>query len=157
MEIDISPLALEHERDQFNCGHDPITSFCQHRALTEHQEYDVRVFVAVEPNLKRVLGFYSLTMRHIKGGGRVAQMPAIYLAMIGVCGGWQRQQIGTRLMNDAFERCVRVSEDVGAHFLWLTAINDKTRDYYRSLGFSPFRENDMRMRIHLQTLRASEP
>jgi predicted N-acetyltransferase YhbS len=156
LEVQIEALGPQHVREGFDCGHDRISQFCREEAHDAHCAYEVRVFVAVEPGSNHVVGFYSLAMRHLNGGNKRGYIPALYLAMLGVCADHQNQTVGTQLITNAFERSVRVSEDVGAQILWLEATDDGPFEYYKSLGFSPLKANSRKMTIQLATLRSAE-
>jgi GNAT superfamily N-acetyltransferase len=160
-EIKIEPLGPSHDRAAFSCGNALIDEFCTKKAQKDHDRYKVRVFVASEVGAVSVIGFYSLTIRSIEPGlipgigfgGR--DIPAIYLSMIGVCSDRQGCGIGTDLIYDAFGRCVRVSEDVGAYCIWLTAVDEPTLEYYESLGFLRTTPGKLNMYLPLQTLRTA--
>lgn len=153
--IKIEPLGPDHVREQFDCGNPAINAHFLSEALSAHETYHARAFVAVEPGSLVAIGFYCLTMRHLKGGRAPGYIPAIYLPMIGVCTTHQRQGIGERLIVDAFDRSVRVSEDAGAQFLWLNSIDEQKLSYYESLGFARVKRGRLEMWISLQTLRAA--
>lgn len=96
IDIEIEPLDPTHERGAFCCASTlKIQNYCRNNARKDHGLYKVRVYVAVAPGTKKVLGFYSLTLKSLVPAdvseiandkfARVAAVPAIYLAMIGVC------------------------------------------------------------------------
>jgi hypothetical protein len=95
IEVDIEPLDSQHERGAFSCAStSKIQNYCRNNAKRDHDLYKVRVYVAVRPGTKIVLGYYSLVLTalnpsHVSEAAqdkfsRMKAVPAIYLAMVGV-------------------------------------------------------------------------
>lgn len=62
--IQIEPLDQTHDRGAFCCAStSKIQNYCRNNARKDHDLYKVRVYVAVRPETKRVLGFYSLVLK----------------------------------------------------------------------------------------------
>jgi GNAT superfamily N-acetyltransferase len=160
----IEPLEKSHIRGAFDCGVAKITNFLRNNARKQHEAYQVRVFVACDES-KKVLGFYSLTLAtfepdHVSEEAqekfdRVKSVPTIYSAMIGVDLSAQGQGVGYRMMIDAFERCLLISEHVGAYAIALHALDEATAEKYARYGYERFEDGELAMFLPLKTLRAA--
>lgn len=163
IEVAIEPLDRSHVRGAFSCGRPKIDNFFRQNARAQHEAYRVRVFVAVEPGSKRAVGFHSLVLAALIPSevskeadelfSRHNAVPVVYLSMIGVHHELQGRSIGTRLMRDAFERALTISENAGAYALTLDAATDQLVETYRGLGFDLFQEGERRMFITLAEIR----
>jgi hypothetical protein len=56
-------------------------------------------------------------------------------------------------MGDAFQRCVKVAEQIGAHFIVLDALNERAPKLYRELGFIDLPGHEPRMLVKMEVVR----
>ena len=165
-DITIVPLERRHSRADFCCGRPHLDNFIRQSARTQHEHYQVRVFVAcAEGDDDRVMGFYSLCVGAFAPAdvgaeaegmfGRVGTAPAVYLAMLGVDQGAQGSGIGKALIRDALGRALHIAEHAGTYMVVLDAATDELIGYYEKLGFRQFSEGMRRMFIPLATVRQS--
>lgn len=162
----IEPLDRAHDRGAFSCEEDRLTNFLKVNSRRDNEAYKVRVFVACEPESKKVLGFYSLVLTALvpeevseearEKFGRVKATPAIYLAMIARDGSMLRRGVGEQLMEDAFNRALLISEHAGAYAVALDALNERVAQIYEGYGFERFIEGELKMFIPLKTLRIAQ-
>ncbi len=154
----IEPLGPQHDRGAFCCGNEVIDKFFVERGLADHNRRKVRIRIA-RAESSDVLGFYSLVastlapkriLGVVKFGPR--PIPAIYLAMIGVCEAIQGLQLGKALMLDAFEQAISVADRVGAYCLWLQAVDERTVAFYEKLGFERVEPGGLEMYIPIDTI-----
>jgi predicted N-acetyltransferase YhbS len=160
----IEPLGPHHDRGAFCCGNATIDSFCNDRALKEHERFKVRIQVACEEQSSVVVGFYSLCVSTLepnrifglkKFGKR--PIPALYLAMIGVTQDHAGNGLGRSLMRDAFERTLRVAELAGAYCLWLQAVDEEKAAFYERLQFERITKGKLDLFIAIPTIRDALP
>lgn len=106
--------------------------------MSHNDKGQCRVFVATA-NDDVVAGIYSLSIRALppKKGIRyhLDNVPGIYFDNLGVTKKCRGNKLGNTMMVDAFQRTIAISEHVGVHCLWLTAIDDATCEFYQRLGF----------------------
>lgn len=166
IEVDIEPLDSAHERGAFCCASTArIQNYCRNNAKRDHDLYKVRVYVAVRPGTKAVLGYYSLVLTalnpsHVSEAAedkfaRVQAVPAIYLAMVGVTDECAGGKIGNKMVRDAIKRSLAIAEIAGAYALALDALDDQVADMYRALGFELFVEGERKMFLELSEARAA--
>jgi len=121
--------------------------------------------VAVAPGTKKVLGFYSLTLKSLVPSdvsdiandkfARVAAVPAIYLAMIGVSDECAGGGIGKQLIGHAIQKALEISELAGAFALALDALDEEVASLYTTLDFELFAAGELQMFLPLNVARAS--
>jgi GNAT superfamily N-acetyltransferase len=149
IEVEIEPLDSKHERGAFCCAStSKIQNYCRKNALRDHQLYKVRVYVAVASGTKKVLGYYSLTLKSLIPAdvsdvandkfARVASVPAIYLAMLGVSDECAGGGIGKKLIGHAIQKALEISEIAGAFALALDALDEEVAALYTELDFELF-------------------
>ncbi|MCK1641920.1 hypothetical protein IVA95_31325 [Bradyrhizobium sp. 157] len=166
VEIEIQPLDSLHERGAFCCASTPkIQNYCRNNARKDHDAYKVRVYVAIAPGTKRVLGFYTLTLKSLvpedvsetakEKFSRVAAVPAIYLAMIGVTDECAGGGIGKQLIAHAIQQSLEISEIAGAFALALDALDEEVAELYAKHDFERFAAGELQMFLPLSVARAS--
>jgi hypothetical protein len=166
IEIVIEPLDSIYERGAFSCQSTPlIQNYCRNNALKDHNLYKVRVYVAHQPGSNRVIGYYSLTLTSLtpaevseeanKKFERVDSVPAIYLALLGVCDSSAGCKIGKKLTAHAIERALDISELAGAYAITLDALDDEVARMYGDLGFESFAEGERKMFMPLSVARTA--
>jgi GNAT superfamily N-acetyltransferase len=136
-----------HRRGKFSCGHAPIDNFLKSSLSDQIKAGLVVAYMATEANAPDVLGYYTLgamAVRADHGDGywnpsRTPDIPVIYLRAVAVHCDRQGQGLGTALLIDAMQRCVDLSDDVGAAAIVLDVLRDDGFDrrwaFYRRLGF----------------------
>ena len=141
-ELKIAPICSDHCVSDFCCGNEYIDNWCRKTALKDHNKFKSRAFVATLGSSNDVVGIYSLTVRSLQpraikdvGFGK-RDIPAIYFATLGISQSAQGAGYGSAMMLDAFERTLRIADDVGVYCLWLTAVDQPTSAFYEKLGFS---------------------
>lgn len=166
IEITIEPLEKRHDRGAFLCASTPrIQNYCRNNALKDHNLYKVRVYVAIQPGSAAVIGYYSLVLTSLipsdvsdEANGKFARVnavPAIYLAMLGVCDSSAGCKIGKKLTAHAIERALEISEIAGAYAIALDALDDQVAGMYAELGFEPFAEGERKMFLPLSEARTA--
>lgn len=163
----IEPLdAARHDRAAFTCGTDRIDNFFKITA-SKYLAGDIgRIFVAVEKDGNRLVGFYAVGPHSIDASELEADMKkrlpnydrisVYYLSMIGTHSDVQGKGVGSVLLADALKRCIRASEQMGGRFVVLDAINDDAARLYGRFDFVPLSSVPGRMVVSIAKLRATE-
>jgi len=158
--------AVRHDRAAFSCGEDRIDNFLKITA-SKYVAGDVgRIYVAVEKDGGRLVGFYAVNPHSIdpselgsdmiKRLPRLDRIPAFYLSMIGVHVETRGKGVGSFLLADALKLCMRISDQVGGRFIVLDAINDKAAKLYGSFDFVTLPSVPGRMVVSIAKLKATE-
>ena len=131
----------------------------------------MRVFVAVEEGIPKILGYYALNAHVIAtsdlGADRprrapnTGTIPALYLSMIAVDQSRQGMGLGSDLAVDALNRARRASSEMGIKLVVLDVIDDggdeaftRRMEFYRRLGFQSLRDRPERMFISIDSIRS---
>ncbi|MGH6990835.1 MAG: GNAT family N-acetyltransferase [Stellaceae bacterium] len=164
--LEIAPLdRRKHDRAAFSCGHERLDNFLKSTAAKQADLDFTKVFVATEPPVAKIIGYYALSAHGIdirslpeqdqRRMPRHPTVPAIYLSTIAVDSTVQGRGLGTMLMADALKRCVAVADQAGAHFIVLDAIDDRAAQWYRRIGFYdlPAPRQEQRMLLPMAKVR----
>lgn len=154
--VRIETLSETHGRTAFSCGNRRIDQY-----LADGLDYQVhnlgRVFVAVDrkSGSRDVLGYYAIHNHSIHArlvpnplGARLnreTEVGTLYVMMLGVDRGRQRQGIGTDLLIDVLRRTRRVNKDTAVWAVVLDALDARAEKFYRSLGFETLDSATRRM------------
>jgi len=157
----VEPLAREHERDHFSCGHVSLDDFLKKYA----QQYAKRklgiTYVAVPNGQKRVLGYYTLAPSHFEFANAPAELlkglpkhpvPTLLLARLAVDQSERGKGLGRFLLLDAFGRCLRVAREVAFRAIEVEALDSAAAAFYARFGFLPFPTNPYHLAIALETV-----
>lgn len=154
-----------HDRVSFTCGVDRIDNFLKNSASGFIKDDNGRIYVAVEREGGRLVGFYAIGPHSIdvsvlnpdmvKRGLRADKLPAFYLSMIGTHADVQSKGVGTYLLADAFKCCLAAADTIGGRFVILDAINERAAAMYARAGFVSLVSQPGRMIISIAKLRAN--
>lgn len=149
--LEIRRLCDDCRRSAFHCGNDDIDKWFKTKSLKHHNAFRCRVVTAHFPNNTAPVGFYAMGYRMEKvsdlpsshrssfswwtGGG---EFPVVHLQYVAVQKAMQRRGFGTIIMGSALDDFYEVAVRTGIFALTLTAVDEKTADFYRKLGFTDF-------------------
>lgn len=144
--LEFKRLTAECGRGAFSCGERDVDDWFQQECLKDHGNFKMRTVIAREIKDQRVSGFYSLKLQTEKlsdlaGKSKISIFaPGGYVPVVRVC--WvavrsdsQRKGFGTVIMGAVLKDFHDIVLKTGLSFLTLSAINDKTTDFYAKLGF----------------------
>lgn len=158
----IEHLSKHHDRKGFDCGDKKLNDFLQKHAR-QHAEREIsRTFVLTDDaNPKKILGYYTLTVCEVIPGdipdARLKRyphpMPAAKLARLAACANNQGNGIGEKLLLNAMERSVAISENAGLIGMFVDAKDDKAAGYYKQYGFIPTENDRLVFYLPMATIR----
>ena len=131
-----SPLAPEHELEDFVSGVGPLDEWLKKRARANEDAGGSRTYVVCEG--RQVVGYYSLAagsmLREIATGSVRRNMPdPVPVALLGRLAIDRRRQgrgLGLALLRDAILRVVGAAETIGVRAMLVHAISDEARSFY---------------------------
>ncbi|MBX3579598.1 MAG: GNAT family N-acetyltransferase [Rhizobiaceae bacterium] len=168
---DIQPFDPQrHDRTGFSCGVAQVDNFLRLTAKKQQKDDLVRVRVLVARGDDSVLGFHAINAHSVQAGEiggryektapRHGNVPAAYIAMIGVHATLRGQSLGKVLLVDALQQISRAASTVGTAVVVLDILDDgdaeataRRATYYRSFGFIEFPLQPRRMFLPLATVR----
>jgi GNAT superfamily N-acetyltransferase len=161
----VEPLSKGHQRDEFDCGSAPQTTWLIDHALQAHQSGSSRVYVVTGTGSgrRRVAGYYALAAgsvapaqvprRLTRGAGRY-QQPVVILTRLGVDQPVQGEGLGRALVVDALRRVAVAAEVIGVRALLIHCENETARDFYLRLAkFDPSPTDPMHLFLLIKDLR----
>jgi GNAT superfamily N-acetyltransferase len=60
--------------------------------------------------------------------------------------------LGKRLLFDAFDRCLRVAQEIAFRAIEVEAIDESASAFYAKYGFRPFPSNPLHLAIAMETV-----
>ena len=160
--LKIEHLKKHHDRKSFDCGSKKLNDFL-HKYARQHAEREIsRTFVLTEgTNPRKILGYYTLTVCEVIPSDipdpRLKRyphpMPAAKLARLAVCSNNQGNGIGEKLLLNAMERSVAISENAGLIGLFVDAKSDGVSGYYKRYGFISTENDHLVLFLPMVTIR----
>ena len=83
-----------------------------------------------------------------------APVPVMVLARLAVDTQAQGKQLGGALLQDAVNRAVAVSQNVGVRALLVHAMNERAKQFYEYYGFQVSPANDMTLMLRFHNAKA---
>lgn len=152
------PLVAAHLLAEFGCGETSLDDWLKRRALANQQSGASRTFVVTDHD-KRVYGYYAMAagaVSHQDATGGVRRnmpdpIPVMVLARLAVDRRTQGIKLGAALLQDAVNRAVAVSHNVGVRALLVHAIDERARQFYEHYGFQESPQHPMTLMLRLDT------
>jgi GNAT superfamily N-acetyltransferase len=159
---EIARLSREHDRSAFDCDQPVLNEWLQHRAARLDCKDLARTFVAVRPEEKLVLGYYtlvnhcvefeSLRENEAKGLPRL-DVPVALLGRLAVERTVSGQGLGELLLIDALRRVAHVADEIGIRAVEVDAIDDAARNFYLKFGFQSLADDPRHLYLPLRVTR----
>jgi ribosomal protein S18 acetylase RimI-like enzyme len=169
--IVIEPLdPAKHDRAAFSCGVEQVDNFFRRSANKLVKAGNVRTFVMVGPE-GELIGFFAtnahaidyteLPERFARTRPAHGNIPAAYIAMIGVDHRFQGRGYGGDLLVDCLTRLAGAAEALGIAVVMLDVLDCGNPDkvarrvaLYTSYGFEPLPSNSLRLFLPMATVRS---
>jgi GNAT superfamily N-acetyltransferase len=160
--ISIEPLAARHQREGFDCGEESLNRYLRQYA-SQHQKKNIgRIYVAVETEENRVVGYYTLangsvsfeSVPQAKGLPPEYPIPVILLARLAIDHTMQGQGLGAVLLFDALKRAADVSQVSAAYAVIVDALNDQAKKFYLHYQFEESLDDSMRLFLPMHDIRS---
>ena len=155
------PLAASHRLDAFECGEAVLDDWLKRRALSNQASGASRTFVVTDEG-GRVRGYYAMAagaVSHQLATSGVRRnmpdpVPVMVLARLAVDRRAQGLHLGAALLQDAVNRAVAVSRNVGVRALLVKGMHEKAKQFYEHYGFQPSPTHPMTLMLRLSSLKA---
>ena len=159
----IELLAKSHDRDEFDCGSEPLNLFLKQTARQHAERGISRTFVLVDENAaapKPILGFFSLNICQIKSESltpaEAKKLPrdvsGVRLGRLAVSLTHQRQGIGKTLLVAAMGKFIEIFNSAGGIGLFVDAKDQDAKRYYEQFGFVPMPSNELELFLPVRTI-----
>lgn len=147
----VEPLSSHHLQDEFDRGEKLMNQWLRENALDADRRNTARTYVVCEG--RRVLAYYAISAGSVRASklpGDFGDMPkhpipVFLLARLAVDKSLQGRGYGRALVRDAIVRSLAANREVAGVCLMVEVLNQRVKDFYRSLGFlgSPLSTNQM--------------
>lgn len=165
--FDIQPLDKSFDREDFDCGQDPLNKFLKSSARQNQSAGANRTFVAIVENDtdKRVVGFYSQSMSQVDLSSLPIEsqkklpkhpVPVARIGRLAVDNRMKGQGLGGLLLADALRRIKHVSLEIGVFAVVVDAKDDQAKSFYRKYGFMELTNDPMTLFLSVATIPDSE-
>jgi GNAT superfamily N-acetyltransferase len=157
----IERLSRSHDRSAFDCGKPPLDDFLR-KLVSQYEKRNLgRTYVAVMPDAKRVVGYYTLALGSVTFENLPAEaanklprhpVPVALLARLAVDRSLQGGGLGVALLMDAFDRCLKLSDELAIHAVTVDAIDEETAAFYTKFGFVALRDDPRHLFLPMATI-----
>lgn len=138
-----TPLTVNHQVDDFECGEATLAHWLKTRALRNERRGASRTYVVCVD--QRVVAYYCLATGSVASElapGYIRRnmpdpIPVMVLGRLAVDSAWQGHGLGKAILRNAILRTLQVSEIVGVKALLVHALSDQAVFFYESQGFHP--------------------
>lgn len=153
-------LALHHELDAFDCGHEALNTYLKRFAWTNQRAGAATTYVACRA--MRVVGYHSLafgslayesTTDRVRKGLARHPIPVMVLARLAVDRTEQHQGIGEGLLKDALRRTVQAAEIAGLRAIVVHAKGARSRAFYEKFDFIRSPVDEFELMLLLKDMR----
>lgn len=159
MDFKYEILNESHNCSDFDCGNEFLNQFLIKRAKNEASQRLSKTRLAI--NDKRViLGFYSLcpsliSKKNLASEGRgviYEDIPAIRIGRLAVDKRYQKLGIGKEILKDAFNICLKLSNEIGGRVVVVDAKDVQAASFYSKYGFKPIKQNPLTLVLKISTI-----
>jgi predicted N-acetyltransferase YhbS len=149
-------LTADHLCNDFTCGNSVLDEWLKKRAAPNQSNGASRTFVVTDASGK-VFGYYALAagaVSHKIASSAIRRnmpdpIPVMVLARLAVDHHAQGIKLGASLLQDAVNRVVTVSQNVGVRALLVHAIDDRAKSFYEYYGFRESPAHSMTLMLRL--------
>ena len=154
------PISAAHLLNEFECGQASLDEWLKRRALANQLSGASRTFVAAGQDA-RVYGYYAMAagaVSHQQATSGVRRnmpdpVPVMVLARLAVDRRAQGIKLGAALLQDAVNRAVAVSHNVGVRALLVHALDDRAKQFYQHYGFQASPQHPMTLMLRLSAVK----
>jgi GNAT superfamily N-acetyltransferase len=162
MDLRIQALNKNHEKRNFECGHNLLDNYIKTQAKQDVNR-DLSACFVLGDESYNVFGYYTLSANSInredfpdelsrKLPPSYADLPAILLGRLAIDNSFKGRGYGEILLFDALKRCVEISDSLGSLAVVVDPIDENARKFYGRYGFILLKGSD-KMFIPLKTIR----
>jgi GNAT superfamily N-acetyltransferase len=160
LDFAIELLDKKHKRENFDCGEESLNQFLKKYARQNQEKGFGRTFVAILPDKREVLGYYTLSAGSVSFEiipDKVPRypIPTAHLGRLATDLSMRKQGLGELLLIDALQRVVLVAEKVGIYAVELFALSENAKNFYQKYGFVALNDDDKHLYLPVETLKNS--
>ncbi len=151
----IEPLQSHHPQAEFNCGVEALNRYVRQQASQDMKKRVGITFVLHDQEANRVAGYYTLAGNSInledlpstltKKLPKYPILSAILLGRLAVDLAYQAQGLGSLLLFNALERCLK--QEIPSYVVLVEAKDARAKAFYEHQGFTAFLDQPQKLFI----------
>jgi GNAT superfamily N-acetyltransferase len=160
MKLRITPLAAQHDRQDFDCGEPALNAFLQRLARQQSDRDFNRTYVAEVLGEPRIHGFYAVSAAAVnfENFPKTLKLPRypVPAARIGRLAVDQRSQgagVGVALLQHAMDLAESLSQLIGLYALFVEAKNETAAAFYLRYGFQRLPDHPLNLFLTTDLIR----
>ena len=165
MKVQVQLLNKSHVRTGFECGKALLDNYIRTQASQDVKRDLSACYVMTEEGKSEVVGYYTLSSNSIERTTFPANMiarlppsygdlPTILMGRLAVDNKIKGQRLGEYLLINALNKCVEVSQTIGALAVVVDPIDERAEEFYSGYGFI-FLPGSKKMFIPIKTIEES--
>lgn len=165
MKPTIQLLNKRHNKNDFDCGKPILDNYIRTQASQDVKRDLSACYVLTDEGNTAVLGYYTLSSNSIERASfpdnmiarlppSYGDLPTILLGRLALDKKMQGKKLGEFLLINALNRCVAVSQTIGALAVVVDPIDEHAENFYSSYGFI-FLPGSKKMFISIKTIEDS--
>lgn len=146
MALKIELLEKKHNRKAFSCGKDLLDNYITRQASQDARRNLSSCYVLVDDIDDIVKGYFTLSSSAVKREDipqNLSQklppsynsLPTTLLGRLAIDNSMKGQRLGERLLLEALERCLVVSEQIGTMAVVVDPLGHNAEKFYKKYGF----------------------
>ena len=159
----IELLSKQHDREQFDCGSEPLNLFLRQTARQHADRGISRTFVLLHDGKDlqmQILGYFSLNLCQLKAESltpkEAKKLPGnvagVRLGRLAVSMNHQGKGLGRILLVAAMEKFLEIHNAAGGIGLFVDAKDPSAKRYYEQFGFVPMPSNELELFLPVKTI-----
>ena len=158
----IQQLNPSHDIAAFDCSQPSLDSFLRKNALNNDRAGLGRTFVAVEPGLIRVAGYFTISTGsvrfdvfpdHAKKRLPKYPIPTVHIGRLAVDVKFHKRRLGETLLVESLRKAAAASASVGIYAVDVFALHDKAKQFYVKYGFVEMLNETLHLFLPIETAR----
>lgn len=150
-----------HDRAGFDCGQPALNDFLATKISQWERKGLCRAYVALSARNPRILGYYTLSSRHLEYDSLAAReakglpridVPVVLLGRLAVDASARGQGLGRFLLMNALSRAAHLAERLGIQAVEVDAIDDDAKRFYLKYGFVPLQDDQRHLYLSMKTI-----
>ncbi|MCL1467771.1 GNAT family N-acetyltransferase [Argonema galeatum] len=144
-------------RDNFDCGIPELNEYLKKYARQNQRKGIAKTWVAItQGGDRQVAGYYSISMAELKQeslpenyrkGLPRYPIPVMRIGKLAVTQSMQGRRLGETLLVDAFNRVIRLSQDIGVFGVIVDALNAQAKEFYLKYSFITLESDELSLFI----------
>jgi GNAT superfamily N-acetyltransferase len=155
-------LQRHHNRSAFSCGVEALDRYLQTQARQEAQRNVASVYVLIDTEADRIVGYYTLSAAAIDTSHlsndvarrfpRYEHLPATLLGRLAVDSEYRSMQFGRFLLFNALRRAYEHREHIASMAVIVDAIDEAAATFYERFGFQRPKSNDLALFLTMASI-----